>query len=165
MNGHYKISNYGKVKSLKRKVKRHDGYIQSYSEKILKCSITNKGYQLVMLCKNSIIYPKLVHRLVAEAFIPNLENKPNVDHLDTNKQNNFVDNLRWTTQKENCLNPISRKNNSISKIGHKAYLIHHTEETKKKISEKTKGRIFTEEHRKHLSEALKKYYKERRDIL
>ena len=116
-----------------------------------------------MLCKNSIVYPKQVHRLVAEAFIPNPENKPNVDHLDTNTQNNKVDNLKWCTQKENCLNPITRKNNSLSKIGHKSYLTHHTEKSKKLMSEKAKGRKFTKKHRKNLSKSLKKYYKERRE--
>ena len=165
MNGCYQVSNYGRVKSLKRSVKRYDGYTQSYSERILKCSMNKKGYQLVMLCKEGIIYPKTVHRLVAETFIPNPENKPNVDHLDTNTHNNKVDNLKWVTQKENCLNPITRKKNSMSKIGHKGYLRQHTEKSKKLMSEKAKGRKFSYEHRKHLSEALKKYYKERRDVL
>ena len=50
-----------------------------------------------------------IHRAVAELFIPNPENKPCVDHIDTNKQNNRADNLRWVTPEENLLNPISRE--------------------------------------------------------
>lgn len=46
----------------------------------------------------------LVHRLVAETFIPNPENKPEIDHIDRNRANNKVENLRWVTRSENCLN-------------------------------------------------------------
>lgn len=55
-----------------------------------------------------------VHKLVAEAFIPNPLNKPEVDHIDTNKMNNNISNLIWVTHKENCNNCITKKHNSIS---------------------------------------------------
>ena len=53
------------------------------------------------------IKTEYVHRLVALAFIPNPENKPEVDHIDTDRANNFVDNLRWVTESENSLNSIT----------------------------------------------------------
>ena len=55
---------------------------------------------------------KLVHRIIAETFIPNPHNKPEVDHVDTNRQNNCVWNLCWCTSKENSNNPITKKRRS-----------------------------------------------------
>ena len=148
----YEVSNTGKVKSLERTVKTKNGTFQSYKERILK-QHDNKGYFAVVLCKEGKIYPKLVHRIVAEAFIQNPLNKPFVDHIDACSKNNNVSNLRWVTQKENCLNPITRENNSKSKIGHKPYLLKHTEESKRKMSEIKRGKPLSEEHKKRISEA------------
>lgn len=90
--GLYQISNYGRVKSL--------GNNKERKEKILKGGISN-GYCIVLLAINNIRKIYRVHRLVAIAFIENKENKLEVNHKDTNKLNNKIDNLEWKTSSEN----------------------------------------------------------------
>lgn len=72
--------------------------------RIVKPSKTKKGYLSLNLYRDGKSSSKLVHRLVAETFIPNPENKPTVDHLDRDKENNCVDNLRWATHYEQSNN-------------------------------------------------------------
>ena len=88
--GLYQVSNLGRVKSLKRQL-------------ILKPMRTKKGYLCVALYKCPIRKFKPIHRLVAQAFIPNPKNLPQVNHKDENKENNYVDNLEYCTNKYNEL--------------------------------------------------------------
>ena len=102
--GLYEISNWGRVKSLKRLVKIHNKWGECYitiNEKILKKRIDKYGYERVMLCKHGKSKLKQVHRLVAEAFIPNPYNLPQVNHKDEDKQNNHYLNLEWCTHEYN----------------------------------------------------------------
>ncbi len=99
------------------------GEIQShYTNKILKPSLENQGYLAVTLYKNKKPKRKRIHQLVALAFINNPKNKPQVNHKDCNKQNNFVSNLEWTTHKENMehasINNLvaSKEKQGISKL-------------------------------------------------
>lgn len=107
----YQISNTGKVKSLERKVKCKNGY-RTVKEHILKQKNLN-GYQRVQLCRDGKYKNILVHILVAEAFLPNPDNLPQVNHLDECKNNNNVNNLEWCTREYNC--NFGTRNERISK--------------------------------------------------
>lgn len=96
--GYYQISSLGRVKSLKR----IDRINRSIDEKIRKTKLNNRGYEQVSLYKNGKSKYFLVHRLVAEAFIKNGNNFPQVNHIDENNQNNIVENLEWCTNKYNA---------------------------------------------------------------
>ena len=72
-------------------------------------SVNRDGYKVVGLWKNNKSTAKTVHRLVALAFIPNPENKPCVNHIDGNKQNNHVSNLEWVTYSENTIHSFQNK--------------------------------------------------------
>ena len=105
----YMVSNQGRVKSLK-----------NGKEKVLKCCKYKDEYLSINLCKNGKQKIHKIHRLVAEAFIPNPDNKPCIDHINTDKNDNRVDNLRWVTHKENSNNPLT-----INKWKIKIGKLHH----------------------------------------
>lgn len=114
--GRYEVSDFGRVKSLPKTVVTV-AYTRHTVERILKPSPDGKGYLMVWLYKDDIRHSHKVARLVAEAFIPNPENKPQIDHINTIKTDNRVENLRWVTGKENIHNPITYKKNADSKRG------------------------------------------------
>lgn len=106
--GIYQVSNYGKVKSLTRetKVKRgNETYILPVKGRQMKPIIRQHGYLGVQLWgrggRTRGFKTFSVHRLVAEAFIPNPNNYPEVNHIDEDKTNNRVENLEWCTHKQN----------------------------------------------------------------
>lgn len=100
----YQVSNLGRVKNMKTK-------------HILIPDTEEKGYKRITAKIDGKRKHFAVHRLVAFAFIPNPENKPQIDHIDCNKSNNRVDNLQWVTNKENSQLRWSRIRKALSKYG------------------------------------------------
>lgn len=87
-----------------------DGKVISYKFKeprIMKTWYQKSGYENIKLCKENITYHFLIHRLVAEAFIPNPNNLPEVNHKDKNRQNNRVENLEWSNRVDNLYDSYS----------------------------------------------------------
>ncbi|MDD5363601.1 MAG: NUMOD4 motif-containing HNH endonuclease [Ignavibacteria bacterium] len=136
--GIYKASNLGNIKSLKNK-----------KEKILSPAINDKGYYKVVLYKNKIKKTKLGHRLVAIAFIPNPENKPEVNHKDGNPLNNNIDNLEWNTKLENVRHAFRTglvnhkgENNSRHKLTKEDVILIRKLKKEYKIKSKTIADLF-----------------------
>ena len=97
----YQVSNLGNIKSLPRQFMRSNGKLQTFESKILKPLVHKNGYCKVELAYKGLHKRYYVHRLVAEAFIPNSDNLPEINHKDENPSNNCVNNLEWCTHKYN----------------------------------------------------------------
>ena len=96
-----------------------DGRVYSKKRKhFLKPKVRKDGYSQVILSKNNKVYCRTIHRLVALHYIPNTDNKPQVDHIDRNKQNNNISNLRWVTHQENQDNRDLISNTGEKHISH-----------------------------------------------
>lgn len=131
---YYQVSNFGKVCSKDRTTLHKDGKKVSYNGTMLTACNDTHGYLFVTLSINGKSRKVKVHRLVAIAFIPNPRNKPEIDHVNAIRHDNRVSNLRWVTRHENNSNPIFVQRQRESQLGKR-----HSEQTKKKIGEKSKG--------------------------
>lgn len=112
--GLYKVSNEGRIKSLDR----FDRMGRPVKEKILKQFTTYQGYKTVVLCKDTEPKTRIVHRLIAIAFLPNPLNLPEVNHKNGVKDCNFCWNLEWVTPQENSSHAY-KNGLSISSKGEK----------------------------------------------
>ena len=128
--GLYQASNLGRIKSLKREWQSANGSKRKHGEIILKQRVQKTGYLLVKLCKNGKQKYMSVHRIIAEMFLSNPSNLPQVNHIDGNKQNNKTENLEWVTPKQNIEH--ATKNNLIDSI--------LRVENMRRIGKKQKGR-------------------------
>jgi len=105
--GLYEVSNEGRVKTVERKVKNKHG-VRTVNPIILKQSL-RLGYPSVTLSSENKNYSRHVHRLVAQAFLPNPDDLPQINHKDLNPENNNVDNLEWCTAKHNINHYLDNK--------------------------------------------------------
>ena len=94
LNGCFEVTNTGKIYKLTNGTKK---------EATISYTSRNKKYGVVTYYNNGKQKHQYVHRLIAEAFIPNIENKPQINHIDGNTRNNKIDNLEWVTAKENTV--------------------------------------------------------------
>lgn len=98
--GIYEVNELGKVRSVDRIVKLQNGGTRKRKGKELKPSMNEHGYAMVGLHKNGILKMMTVHRLVAEAFLPNPDNLPEVHHLNHDKKDNRARNMQWVSKAE-----------------------------------------------------------------
>jgi hypothetical protein len=103
--GLYQVSDLGRIKSLERRVFALNKNC-IYKPIIIKSFVTKRGYFEVRLCTNNTSKAKKIHRLLAESFIPNPNQKPQVNHIDANRLNNKISNLEWVNNRENSCHRV-----------------------------------------------------------
>lgn len=155
--GLYEISNLGNVRSLDKIINGANQFGCKYKNrkkgKILKQHINKQGYKKVILVNNNKAKNFQVHRLVAEAFLPNPSNLPQVNHKDENKQNNCVENLEWCNSSYN-INYGNRNNLVAKKL--KNYV--KTKEHCLNISKSKKGKFTEKQKESHKKQNIKVKY-------
>ena len=163
--GLYEVSNTGQVRS----VDRYDNRNCFRKGKVLSPIKDTNGYLKVNLYCNGKNKKCLVHRLVTEAFLPNPDGLPQVNHKDEDKTNNSVDNLEWCDSKYNNNYGTARirsrdtkiKNGYWTGLSREEYLKEYYEENKDKNRDKRKE--YMKKYNQDRKESMKKYYQENRD--
>lgn len=117
---YFAVSNYGRIASMSHLVSGGNNNSWMTKPRILTAQTNRGGYLRVHLTsKHGVDITKLVHRIVAETFIPNPNNYSFIDHINGDRTDNSVNNLQWCTRSMNMLNPITRIRNSNSRKGNK----------------------------------------------
>ena len=151
--GLYEVSNLGRVRS----VERCDRFNRKIVSKILKPNYVS-GYLRVGMYKNKTFKYYLIHRLVAQAFLPNPDNLPEVNHKDEDKSNNRVDNLEWCDRSYNMNYGTVQQRRIQTNINNGKYT--GNSKTKEYIKEYSKK--YKKEHIEHTREYHREYMKEYR---
>lgn len=171
--GLYEVSSYGRVRSLDRYDSRN-----CFRKGELMNFFYGCGYLKVVFCKNGIAKKYLVHRLVAQAFIPNPDNLPQVNHIDEDKSNNCVENLEWCDSKYNnnygtlkerrreTLIKIGQYKTGLSEkdLGKREYNHQYYQKNKDKFKEYNKkyNSKYYQENKERISERQKEYYRKKK---
>ena len=151
--GLYEVSNLGRVRS----VERCDRFNRKIVSKILKPNYVS-GYLRVGMYKNKTFKYYLIHRLVAQAFLPNPDNLPEVNHKDEDKSNNKVNNLEWCDRSYNMNYGTVQQRRIQTNINNGKYT--GNSKTKEYIKEYSKK--YKKEHIEHTREYHREYMKEYR---
>lgn len=163
--GLYEVSSYGRVRSLDK----YDSMNRFLRGRILRLFTDGLGYLRAQLYSNSKRKSFLVHRLVAQAFIPNPDNLPQVNHIDENPSNDNVDNLEWCDGKYNVnygtridrIRDIRLKNGTYTGLSKEEYRKKRYQEKKDKINEWR--REYYRENREKICERQKEYNHKNRE--
>ena len=158
--GLYEVSNTGIVRSVDRYVKNGHSSYRLHKGKVISLLKGEYGYIQVNLYYNGKNYKKYVHRLVAEAFLPNPDNLPQINHKDEDKTNNNVTNLEWCTAKYN-INYGTRKD----KVRETAIKNGYWTGLRSGLSKKEYNHIYYQENTDKLKEYNQKYYQENRNSI
>ena len=179
--GLYEVSSYGRVRSLDK----YDSMNRFLRGRILRLFTDGLGYLRAQLYSNSKRKSFLVHRLVAQAFIPNPDNLPQVNHRDENPSNDNVDNLEWCDGKYNVnygtridrIRDIRLKNGTYTGLSKEEYRKKRYQEKKDKINERRREyyrenrekicerqKEYNHKNREKINERQKEYYRKKKEI-